>query len=225
MGGFKHDIDSVVHAVLDLEQMLTTGGGWQDQVGGLYPGIKVGSNENKLPLHVQIKNIEIPPGFQEKLEKHLLVLFTGKTRLARNMLQDVLRNWNARSPKIVETAKQLITNTQNSINAITNGDLEGIGKCLDETWRLKKLMAPGCEPNIVKAIMDQLRPHVYGQSLAGAGGGGFMYVITREENAFETLSNELKKVGMAEKASVHNALIDNEGIVVTVDPSSNDEPY
>lgn len=67
--------------------MLTTGGGWQDQVGGLYPGIKVGSSANKLPLHVQTKEIQMPPGFKEELEKHLLVVFTGKTRLARNMLQ------------------------------------------------------------------------------------------------------------------------------------------
>lgn len=28
------DISSVIHAVVLAEQMLTTGGGWQDQVGG-----------------------------------------------------------------------------------------------------------------------------------------------------------------------------------------------
>ena len=35
---------SVVHAVLVVEQLLTTGGGWQDQVGGLYPGVQLGTS-------------------------------------------------------------------------------------------------------------------------------------------------------------------------------------
>ena len=73
--------------VLDLEQMLTTGGGWQDQVGGLCPGIKFCTSKNKLPLKVETSPIKTPDGFIEKLEKHLVVVFTGKTRLARNMLQ------------------------------------------------------------------------------------------------------------------------------------------
>lgn len=67
--------------------MLTTGGGWQDQVGGLCPGIKIGSSKNQLPLHIETEQIQVPDGFKETLEKHLLVVFTGKTRLARNMLQ------------------------------------------------------------------------------------------------------------------------------------------
>lgn len=41
-------------------------------------------------------------------------------------------------------------------------------------------MAPGSEPASVKAMMEALRPLVLGQSLAGAGGGGFLYLLTRE---------------------------------------------
>lgn len=41
-------------------------------------------------------------------------------------------------------------------------------------------MAPGCEPALVRAMMEALRPLVLGQSLAGAGGGGFLYLLTRE---------------------------------------------
>ncbi len=34
----------LVHAVLVVEQLLTTGGGWQDQVGGLHPGLSLGTS-------------------------------------------------------------------------------------------------------------------------------------------------------------------------------------
>ena len=60
------------------------------------------------------------------------------------------------------------------------GSLSGLGLCLDSSWQQKKLMAPGCEPASVRAMMEALRPLVLGQSLAGAGGGGFLYLLTRE---------------------------------------------
>ena len=50
--GKKYDRESLIHAVLYLEQVLTTGGGWQDQVGGIYPFAKLSQSANKLPLHV-----------------------------------------------------------------------------------------------------------------------------------------------------------------------------
>ena len=40
--GLQYSRSDLVHAVLVVEQLLTTGGGWQDQVGGLHPGINLG---------------------------------------------------------------------------------------------------------------------------------------------------------------------------------------
>ena len=67
--------------------MITTGGGWQDNVGGLVPGIKEGSSKRGLPLQVIFTPISMPDGFVTKFEKHLILIFSGKTRLARNLLQ------------------------------------------------------------------------------------------------------------------------------------------
>lgn len=63
------------------------GGGWQDQVGGLMPGIKVGRSRAQLPLKVEVEEITVPEGFVQTLNDHLLLVYTGKTRLARNLLQ------------------------------------------------------------------------------------------------------------------------------------------
>lgn len=48
-------------------------------------------------------------------------------------------------------------------------------------------MAPGCEPLAVGRMMDALRPYVHGQCLAGAGGGGFLYVLTKAPRQKEAL--------------------------------------
>ncbi|XP_042337041.1 L-fucose kinase-like, partial [Plectropomus leopardus] len=85
--GRTYDADSLIHAVLYLEQVLTTGGGWQDQVGGLVGGVKVGRSRAFLPLRVEVERLCPPEDFLVSLEQHLLLVYTGKTRLARNLLQ------------------------------------------------------------------------------------------------------------------------------------------
>ena len=51
------------------------------------PGIKVGRSRAQLPLKVEVEEITVPAGFVQKLNDHLLLVYTGKTRLARNLLQ------------------------------------------------------------------------------------------------------------------------------------------
>lgn len=63
------------------------------------------------------------------------------------------------------------------------GDLTLIGRCMNDYWEQKKRMAPGCEPTAVSEMMTLLRPHVLGLSMAGAGGGGFLYVLTKQPHA------------------------------------------
>ena len=85
--GIAYDTNSLIHAVLHLEQMMTTGGGWQDQVGGLLPGIKLGTSEGKLPLKVEAEVLKIDDNKMKRILDHSVLVFTGKPRLAKNMLQ------------------------------------------------------------------------------------------------------------------------------------------
>lgn len=45
--------------VLYLEQLLTTGGGWQDQCGGLYGGAKKSSSDTGLPIKISTQQISV----------------------------------------------------------------------------------------------------------------------------------------------------------------------
>uniref|UniRef100_A0A8B9MJG6 L-fucose kinase n=1 Tax=Accipiter nisus TaxID=211598 RepID=A0A8B9MJG6_9AVES len=208
--------ESLIHAVLHLEQRLTTGGGWQDQVGGLVPGIKIGRSKAQLPLKVEVEKIPVPDSFTQTLNNHLLLVYTGKTRLARNLLQDVVRNWYARLPSTVQNADALVSNAEECAQALRQGNLPLIGKCLDRYWQQKKCMAPGCEPLAVGRMMDALRPYVYGQCLAGAGGGGFLYVLTKVPRQKEALHQILAKTEGLGNFSIHSIAVDTSGFSVEV---------
>ncbi len=78
------------HAVLQLEQELTTGGGWQDQVGGAVEGVKMISAEAGL---VPNPRVNFVPG--DLLDPaanggRTLLYYTGLRRLAKNILHDVV---------------------------------------------------------------------------------------------------------------------------------------
>jgi len=73
-------------------------------------------------------------------------------------------------------------------------DLAAVGRCMSEYWKQKKVMAPGCEPEAVSRMMIALAPHLLGTSLAGAGGGGFMYLLTREPNMEQTVRDILATI-------------------------------
>ena len=76
-------------------------------------------------------------------------------------------------------------------------------------------MAPGCEPVIVRQMMDVMRPHVYGQSMCGAGGGGFMYALAKDEEAAANMERIVRDQvpGLAD-VRFHRAKLDDHGLLL-----------
>lgn len=217
VSGRAINTSSIIHAVLGVEQLLTTGGGWQDQVGGLMGGINRGFSDASLPLHVNVKSIPVSSSFVEILNRHLLLINTGKVRLAKNLLQvnNVIRNWYARDPTIVDCFKELLSSSLQLEEALKTEDLKQVGSLMNKYWKLKKILAPGCEPASVKEVMRILDPVCYGQLLAGAGGGGFMCILTKQPGALETVEHLISKIKSNQKISVHRPTICFEGLDVT----------
>lgn len=85
-----------------VEQLMTTGGGWQDQVNGLLPGFKVGHSVQSSEYRVTFELIPTEDNFNRKFESQSLLVFTGKPRLAKNLLQNVVRNWYNKEERIVK---------------------------------------------------------------------------------------------------------------------------
>ena len=61
------------------------------QVGGMYPGLKVCRSPAALPLQVATEPLTISEDVIAKLNQHLVLCYSGQARLARNLLQGVLR--------------------------------------------------------------------------------------------------------------------------------------
>lgn len=80
ISGGDESNENVARLVLVLEQIMGTGGGWQDQIGGLYPGIKCTASFPGVPLQLQVVPLLASPQLVSELQQRLLVVFTGQVR-------------------------------------------------------------------------------------------------------------------------------------------------
>jgi fucokinase len=152
-------------------------------VNGLIGGAKsVSCDPSVYPLKLQIEKLAISDDAKKGLDERLMLCFTGKTRLAKSLLQNVLRRWSAQTTEIHDVVESLVVGAKQSRDALLANDIEALGECLSAYWELKKLMAgsdSGVEPLSVSIALNELtsRRAIVGASLCGAGGGGFLVLL------------------------------------------------
>jgi galactokinase/mevalonate kinase-like predicted kinase len=169
--------------VLALEQLLTTGGGWQDQYGGLLEGIKL--LETK-PGKEQVPMVKWLPDSlftDPKYKKRILLYYTGITRVAKNILADIVRGMFLNSAQHLSILEELKQHAENTYETLLKKDFEQLGKQIHKSWELNQTLDSGTNTPEIQSIIDKIEPYIIGQKLLGAGGGGFMLIIAKNEEA------------------------------------------
>src|SRR5581483_33122 len=94
----RHDAgaDQLIEQTLLLEQRLSTGGGWQDQVGGIVGGVKSTLTAPGVPQRPVVEALALSDAQYDALEQRLVGYFSGQQRLARDILRRVMGRWLAR---------------------------------------------------------------------------------------------------------------------------------
>jgi galactokinase/mevalonate kinase-like predicted kinase len=189
--GLDWDRNVLFTRTLALEQMLTTGGGWQDQAGAIFRGVKL---------------IETVPGLTQKptlrwLPQHLLdhdyanrtilLYYTGITRLAKNILAEIVRGIFLNSPSHLSVIADIAANAEFAGAAIQKCDYEMLLAAIRRSWALNQRLDSGTNPASVQAILDQVRDHLTAAKLLGAGGGGYLLMFAKDETAAARIKRTL----------------------------------
>ena len=229
--------DCLIHAVLVLEQLLSSGGGWQDQAHGILPGIKTVTSAPTIPIDIDVNPVSLSIQDLSTLEGKLLFAYTGKTRLAKNILQQVLRRWARRTDEIVETVKGLVDHSVAVRKALETNSWDKLGEYMYQAYKLKCVMAgegSGAEPESVKIFVSEMmeRNQIAGATLCGAGGGGFLLLLLSEnanrasvERTFEESIAPLNSD--FEDFCFHDCSIAKSGLFTSILPENdiNEETY
>jgi D-glycero-alpha-D-manno-heptose-7-phosphate kinase len=152
--------------------------GKQDQYIAAYGGlkyIKFNTDENVFIEPIICKN-----KFIHELHQNLLLLYTGVTRKANDILHEQKRN--IRNKKAI--LSKMANLAEESAKSLTKGDLEKFGRLLHRNWMYKKSLAPSITNSIIDKYYNKaLKAGAVGGKLLGAGGGGFLllYCETKKQ--------------------------------------------
>ncbi|MFC1677915.1 hypothetical protein ACFL3G_12755 [Planctomycetota bacterium] len=204
------------HNVLKLEQALTTGGGWQDQIGGVVGGVKMISTQAGLLPDATIRYLSddvLRPGLNNGQS---LLYYTGITRLAKNILQQVVGRYLNRQRDTMATLGRIRAGAEDAAEAMVRKDTETFGRLVDIAWRLNKQLDPNSSSNEIELLFKRVEPFVYGAKLLGAGGGGFMLMICKSAEDAQAVRKMLEDEPGNERARFFDFDVSSEGLVVTV---------
>lgn len=152
--------------------------GKQDQYIAAYGGmehIRFHPDES-----VVVKPILCAEKVRERLERNLLLLFTGKRRNAG----DVLRVQQERTLEAMDSLRRLAELAEETAEVLGRGEnLAEVGRILHEGWQLKKKINPdSSSPEIDACYENALHAGAVGGKLLGAGGGGFLLLYCGDNN-------------------------------------------
>lgn len=204
------------YSVLRLEQALTTGGGWQDQIGGAVDGVKMVVTEPGFVPDARIHHV-VPDILDPKTNGGLsLLYYTGVTRLAKNILQQVVGRYLNRDRATMATLRQMRIVAEQVAQSLICKDIVAFGRLIDVAWRLNKQLDPNSTNDEIESLFERVRPHIYGAKLLGAGGGGFMLMICKSAADARTVRKMLEAQPPNERARFFDFDVSKEGLTVTV---------
>jgi galactokinase/mevalonate kinase-like predicted kinase len=200
---------------LILEQLLTTGGGWQDQYGGVLHGVKLLQTSSGMNQSPQVRWL---PDFlftSPEYQKCHLLYYTGVTRTAKGILAEIVRNMFLNTTEHLELLGEMKAHALDLYEAIQRGNFDEMGRLVGKSWRQNKALDAGTNPASVEAIIEKIHDYCLGYKLPGAGGGGYLYMIAKDPEASASIRNILTAYAPNNCARFVDMTLSNKGFQVS----------
>ena len=184
----KHEL---FRLALELEQdRLHENVGAQDQVATAIGGLNV------IRFHpddaVEIVPVRLDPARSDKLQKNLMLFFTGMSRIASEIAGDVVASMNNHVQDL-KAMHRMVDEAQALLEQ--GGDLDQLGGMLHDSWQRKRSLSRQISNEGIDDIYRRARQAgALGGKLLGAGGAGFMALYvppSRQQSVLAALSSLL----------------------------------
>ena len=135
----------------------------------------------KTPLSPQIT--QLCPGDLsiQKLQDHLLLVYTGITKQGQAFFEEMVERYCLREARTLQAIKRNNMLNRELAKLLVAGDLRSIGQLMQSQWENWKILSDGkCTSPQIDHLFDGVRPYVYGARMNGAGPGGCAMFVTKE---------------------------------------------
>ena len=164
-------------AIYIEQEVIKENVGSQDQVSAACGGFN--KIEFKRDGSFEIRPVILTKPRLNQLQDHLMLFFTGLSRIASEVAKSQIENIKKRSEELTrmnEMVGEALSILQNETS------FEEFGKLLHQSWRYKKSLSDQISTPHIDAIYETaLRAGAIGGKILGAGGGGFLLLFVRPE--------------------------------------------
>jgi len=181
--GLGWDKNEIGHRTLMLEQMLTTGGGWQDQFGGVLGGVKLLQTGKGFDQSPQVRWLPNDLWVQPEYHACHLLYYTGITRTAKHILAEIVRRMFLNHHDELSMLREMKVHAMEMYEAIQRNDFMQMGAFVRKTWQQNQMLDNGTNPPQVAQLTGLIDDLCLGYKLPGAGGGGYLYMIAKDPEA------------------------------------------
>ena len=214
------ELRDTIDAVLAVEQMLTTGGGWQDQVGGALERLRLSRSEPSGERLISYSHSALD-GMSEAtkafINSRFACVFTGTVRLAKTVCDSVVTTWQRRDAGVetaltrcadlaVEMYQVFASLGSKSPEEIARGDGEfdiaRLGALLETHKSLQQSLWPSIESPTIRAVYEALAPLSHGSFICGAGSGGHIIALLKSSATADAVTDAVRSCSSAPDARV-----------------------
>lgn len=213
--GMSWDKNEICHRTLVLEQMLTTGGGWQDQFGGVLAGAKLLETESGFLQSPVVKWLPDTLFTEPEYKACHLLYYTGITRSAKNILAEIVKGMFLNETEHLYRLKEMKRHAQELFEILQKGDFIQMGQLVRKTWEQNKALDAGTNPQEIENLIRKIKDFTLGYKLPGAGGGGYLYMIAKDPQAAGRIRQTLTQHPLNERARFVEMSLSKKGLEVS----------
>ncbi|MEQ8331565.1 kinase [Nisaea sp.] len=170
--------DVLAQSAIHIEQnVIGENVGSQDQIWAAHGGF------NRIDFHhsgsYSIQPVIMPQKRQAALLDHLLLFFTGFSRISSEIAKDHIENLEAKHGHLTRM-RGLVDDALNCLQS--DAPIEDIGEMLHQSWSLKRELSKKVTTEAIDEIYLRGRAAgAIGGKILGAGGGGFILFFAPPE--------------------------------------------
>ena len=189
--GLAWDKNEIGRRTLVLEQLLTTGGGWQDQFGGILQGVKLLETQRGFDQNPSVRWLPSDVFTQPEYKPCHLLYYTGITRTAKNILAEIVRRMFLNQNDELRQLREMKRHAVDMYEALQRVDYAAVGRLVRKTWAQNQAIDSGTNPEAVLRMTELIDDLALGYKLAGAGGGGYLYIMAKDQDAAARIKKTL----------------------------------